>query len=199
MAPARESTAAAGLLHKHPRLRGILLQPLLWSAQCFTAATALIEPDLAFGGYLMAFIAGWLAAFAVIGGVLRIEPQRLWMAVHVALGVAMGLLLYLLTARSALRAAVPPALKPAFLVLQMGAVPAAGWVWITFIGRISAAVKADPDRRAAQLKEPEWFKEGDAWCLHTPALPVQRRTLYDIVAALFVLSTAVFCGFLLFF
>lgn len=163
------------------------------------AVLALIGPDLALGGYLMALLAGWLAAFALIGGVRRIEPQRLSMAVHVALGVAMGLLLYLLTARNGLRATLPSHLKPAFLVLQLGAVPAAGWVWMTFIGRISGAVKADSDRRAAQLKEPEWVKEGDAWCLHTPAVPVRRRTLYGIVAALFVLGTAVFCGFLLFF
>lgn len=121
------------------------------------------------------------------------------MAVHIALGVAMGLLLYLLTAKTGLRTALPPHLKPAFLVLQLGAVPAAGWVWMTFIGRISGAVKADSDRRAAQLKEPQWSKEGDAWCLHTPAVPVRRRTLYGIAAALFVLGTAVFCGFLLFF
>lgn len=184
-------------LQARPRLQRLLLQPLLWSALCFAAGVGLIGPNLAFSGYLMALLAGWFLAVALVGALHRIQPRALSVATHVGLGVAMGLLLYLLVTAPSWRGALPPLLKPALVVLQMGAAPAAGWVWITLLGRIGGAMQEESKRRAAQLQEPQWTREGPGWLLSLPAVPMRRAFLHGTGAALFVLSAVLLSGFIL--
>jgi len=138
-----------------PIWRRILCMPLLWALLCGALALpGYLAGDPGFLLFLFTLIGGWLCGFSFVNATLRMPATR-GLIVHVAGAVGAGLLLWLLIE------AVPGLLAPkpnparAFLaVLQMAAVPAAGWVWLGLISRITAMIGARDAAKA--LPAPQW-------------------------------------------
>ncbi|WP_298875374.1 hypothetical protein [uncultured Microbacterium sp.] len=162
-------------------VRRVVTHPLLWAVVCALAAVPLLGTPFDFGGFLLCLAAGWLLAHALVGGLLSLRPAAQSFSLHIVLAVAAGVALFALT-RGVTPAPVDPAVTTA---VSFAAVPAAGWVWLTLIGRVSGLVRADSARRAARLVPPEWTRTPDAWELRLPVVPVRLST-YRLVLGILV-------------
>lgn len=166
-------------------VRRVLLHPLLWSAVCLLVAVPLLGTEHDFWGFLLCLLAGWSAAHALIRRLLTL-PDTLSLALHLAASVGAALLLFALTVDGGWRRVLAPAMAAA---IGFAAVPAAGWIWLTLIGRTSAAVAGASRRRAATLVVPEWERVGDAWHLPLAVVALRSPAYVAITAAI-----AVACG-----
>lgn len=129
--------------------------PLVWALVCGALALpGYLAGDPGFLPFLFTLIGGWLCGLSFVNATLRM-PARRGLIMHIAGAVGAGLLLWLLAE------AVPSLLAPkpnparAFLaVLQMAAVPAAGWVWLALISRTTAMIGARDVAKARPA--PQW-------------------------------------------
>ncbi len=162
-------------------VRGALGHPLVWAVVCGLAAVPLLGTAFDFGGFLLCLAAGWLVAHAVVGALMTLRSLALSFSLHIGLAAAAGVALYALTQHAA------PAPVDAAIVTaaSYAAVPAAGWVWLTLIGRVSGLVRADSARRAARLVTPEWERSGDVWELRLPVVPLRLST-YRLVLGILI-------------
>jgi hypothetical protein len=166
-------------------VRRVLLHPLLWSAVCLIVAVPLLGTEHDFWGFLLCLLAGWSAAHALVRRLVTL-PDTLSLVLHLAASVGAALLLFALSVDDGWRRVLPPAKAAA---IGFAAVPAAGWIWLTFIGRTSAAVAGASRRRAATLVVPEWERVGDAWHLPLAVIALRSPVYVAITAAI-----AVLCG-----
>ncbi|RKE63592.1 hypothetical protein [Microbacterium sp. AG238] len=162
----------------------VLRHPLLWSAVCLVGAVPLLSTEHDFWGFLLCLLGGWSAAHALIRRLLTL-PGTLSLALHLAASVGAALLLFALTADGGWRHVLPPAIAAA---IGFAAVPGAGWIWLTLIGRTSAAVASASRRRAATLVVPEWERVGDAWHLRLAAVSLRSPVFVAITATIAVLG-----------
>jgi hypothetical protein len=162
----------------------VLRHPLLWSAVCLVVAVPLLGTEHDFWGFLLCLLGGWSAAHALIRRLLTL-PGALSLALHLAASVGAALLLFALTADGGWRHVLPPAIAAA---IGFAAVPGAGWIWLTLIGRTSAAVASASRRRAATLVVPEWERVGDAWHLRLAAVSLRSPVFVAITATIAVLG-----------
>ncbi|MFD5226380.1 hypothetical protein ACFWHT_12230 [Microbacterium sp. NPDC058342] len=139
--------------------------------------------------YLLTLVGGWALGLSLVNLTLRLGP-RLGLAVHVSAAVAFGVVLTWATSGGgAATEALPDRARAALFLLQMAAIPAAGWVWLALIGRASEAVR----RPARPKRVPEWTREGDGSVVRFPAVRMPLRHLRIAV----VVIVAVLGGVLL--
>jgi len=179
--------------------RRVLLHPLLWAVVCFAAALPLLGTEHDFWGFLLALLSGWLGAHAAVRVLVPLRPAWLSVTLHVVLGAVVAVLLFGLVSAAEWRDALPAALLPGLLVLQFAAAPAAGWVWLTLIGRVTGAVRDGASRREAALTEPAWARDADGWGLELRAVPLRRGTFLALGVGLGALAAVLVGGFLLVF
>jgi hypothetical protein len=177
----------------------VLRHPLLWAAVCFAASLPLLGTEHDFWGFLLALLAGWLGAHAAVRVLVPLRPAWLSVTLHVVLGAVVAALLLGMVSAAEWRDALPSALLPGLLVLQFAAAPAAGWVWLTLIGRVTGAVRDGASRREAALTEPAWVRDDDGWGLELRAVPLRRGAFRAIGVGLGVLAFVVVGGFVLVF
>ncbi|MFS0714517.1 hypothetical protein ABC195_11575 [Microbacterium sp. 2P01SA-2] len=164
--------------------RQVLLHPLLWGALCIVVAVPLLGTAHDFWGFLLCLFAGWSAAHALVRW-LHTMPRTLSVALHLAASVGVGVLLFATLADDGWRGMLPPAIAAA---LGFTAVPAAGWIWLTLVGRVSGAVAAASRRRAAALVVPQWERVGDVWNLRLPVVALRSPVYIATVATIAVLG-----------
>lgn len=168
--------------------RRVLRHPLSWTVVCLAAAVPLMGTPYDFGGFLLSLLAGWLAAHALVRLLLVLRPPWLSVALHV--GASLAIVVPMLIASSPGGAGkILPA--PLTAAIGLALPPAAGWIWLTLIGRASGAVRADERRRAAQRTEPEWRRDASRWTLRLPVVPLRRSAYLAVGIGLFVLATGI--------
>lgn len=172
--------------------RRVLTHPLVWAPICFAAALPLLGTEHDFWGFLLSLVSGWLVAHALVGALVRLRPPALAIALHVAASLAAGVLLFALTAAGPWRGALPASVVAG---IGFAVVPAAGWVWLTLIGRVTGAVREDASRRAQRLVEPAWTRDGGTWTLALPAVPLRSTTFAAAAGGLAAAGIALFGGF----
>lgn len=178
------------------RTRGVaLLIPALLAPVCLLAAAPLLRGDGDFWGFLLSLIGGWLAAVAAVGVLLAVRPLALSMVLHVALGVALALLLWVLT-QTAGTDALPPAVRT---VVGLAAAPAAGWVWLTLLGRITGSPGRRSARRAATLVPVEWQQDARGWSLRLRVSPMRRHAFVTTIVIAWLIATAALSTFIVVF
>ncbi|MDF2666419.1 MAG: putative rane protein [Microbacterium sp.] len=159
--------------------RRMLWHPLPWAVVCFAGAVLLFGVAQEFWGFLMSLVAGWAIAQTVLHGLALVRPRGLSVALHLALAALAGVLLFAVAQPG--EWPVPPAVRSG---LSFAALTFSGWIWLSLIGRVTGAVQASSDRRAAVLVEPEWERSGTEWTLRLPTVPLRRSTYLAVGAVL---------------
>ncbi|WZH36855.1 MAG: hypothetical protein PIR02_19230 [Microbacterium enclense] len=177
-------------------VRRVLGHPVLWAVVCIVVALPLLGTGHDFWGFLLSSLAGWAVAHAVVRALFRTRSTALSVVVHVVLSALAGLVLFAVVQPGPWPVPVPPTLRTA---LSYAAITFAGWIWLALISRATAAVQAASERRAAQLVEPEWRRDGDAWTLRLPVVALRRSTYLTVSAMLGVLAASAMAVFLLVF
>ena len=156
--------------HRLPRM------PLFWALVCGALAVPwYLAGDLAFIPFLLTLVGGWLCGFSFVNATLRM-PARRGLVVHIAGAAGALLLLWLLIhAVPAMLAPKPDPARALLAVLQMAAVPAAGWVWLGLIGRITASIGARDAAKAPPA--PQWESEERGSIVRFRAVPLSRREI----------------------
>lgn len=135
--------------------------------------------DFAFPGFLATLVAGWLCGFWFVGRTL--ETREPWHGAVTHAAVAIALVPAMIAMVELLPGLLPSgAVSATFAVVQMAVVPAAGWIWITLIGRISSLARRPADRTPAV---PAWESDGQGTVLRFTAVPVTMARLRWLVAA----------------
>lgn len=173
----------------------VLEHPLLWSPLLLAASVPLLGTEHDFWGFLLALLGGWCAGVAIVGFVRLVRPVALSVVVHVALGAALGLLLFAVAEASD---ALP--LPPQLLVtVGFAAAPAAGWVWLSLVGRITGSVQQDAARRATELLAPQWRRDERGWSVELRVVPMRRAAFLGAIVAVSVAAAVVLGGFIILF
>ncbi|WP_440710854.1 hypothetical protein [Herbiconiux sp. YIM B11900] len=171
-----------------PLARRILGRPWLWAVLLLGASVPLVmaDPDVGFLAFLLALIGGWLCGAGFVGATLRMRSARLGALVHVLGAVLAGVLLWAMVSIGPAFAGIltGPA-RAAFVVAQFAAAPAAGWIWITLVGRAASRMSSRA-QRADPPAGPVWEHEGRASILRFRAVPLRMRTLGLAIAAVVV-------------
>lgn len=154
----------------------ILRMPLFWALICGALAVPwYLAGDLEFIPFLLTLVGGWLCGFSFVNATLRM-PARRGLVVSIAGAVAAALLLWLLIqAVPAMLAPKPNPARALLAVLQMAAVPAAGWVWLGLIGRITASIGARDAAKAPPA--PQWEAAARGSIARFRAVPLSRREI----------------------
>lgn len=166
----------------------VLGTPWLWAALLLGAAVPLViaDPQIGFLAFLLALIGGWLCGAGFVNATLRIRRRGIGALVHAIGAVLAGVLLWAMVSLGPGIAGVlsDPA-KAAFTVAQFASAPAAGWIWITLIGRATSLMssRANP---VAPPAGPAWEHEGKESILRFVAVPLRMRTLGLAIAAVVV-------------
>ncbi|WP_243233708.1 hypothetical protein [Microbacterium sp. CIAB417] len=178
-----------------PRLRRIALHPLVWAAACTLAALPGYLADGGFFSYLMSVVAGALCGIWFVNLTVRM-PQPAGAIAHIVMAIALAPTMF------AAIELVPQWLAPGTpRAVYTGALfalpPAAGWVWITLISRITALLSG---RTRAQPRVPlTWENDGDAVIVRFRAIPMRMRELTAwIVATILVTGTIVATALIVF-
>lgn len=175
-----------------PVWRRVLHLPLFWALVCGALALpGYLGGHLEFLSFLFTLVGGWLCGFAFVNATLRM-PARRGLIAHIAGAAGAGLLLWLLAeAAPALLAPQPTPARAFLAVLQMGAAPAAGWVWLGLISRVTAMIGA---RDAAKAPPAPLWEAADRGSLaRFRGVPLTTRAL----VLWCVLTTAVVAGMVL--
>ncbi|MGN7861769.1 hypothetical protein ACTJI8_14405 [Microbacterium sp. 22303] len=154
----------------------ILRMPLLWALVCGALAVpGYLAGDPGFLPFLFTLIGGWLCGLSFVNATLRVPAGR-GLIVHITGAVGAGLLLWLMIeAVPALLAPKPNPARAFLAVLQLAAVPAACWVWLGLISRITAMIGA---RDAAKARPaPQWEPSERGSLVRFRAVPLSARAL----------------------
>lgn len=178
-------TAAA----RAPRRRRLVGSPLAWAALCLALAVpwALAGQAMELIPYLLMLVGGWLCGFSFVNATLRMTPKRRGVVVHVIGAVASAaLVVSAVEYGGPLVATAPEWARISLVIVQFAAIPAAGWIWLGLIGRVSAAVgtsKAQPAPTA-----PEWVRaeHGHGSEVRFSAVPIAMRTLTTAIVVIVV-------------
>ncbi len=181
--------------HGRIRVRSLLGHSLLWAVLCGLAAIPLLGSAFDFGGFLLCLIAGWLVGHAVVRSVTGLRSIALSFSLHIGVAAVAGVALYLLS-----RGLIPDIVDASVTTaIAFAAVPAAGWIWLTLLGRVSGLVRADSDRRAARRVPPEWTRTNDVWELRLPVVVVRLSTYRAVIGIFFAAAAGVLSVFVVVF
>ncbi|MDQ1128714.1 hypothetical protein [Microbacterium sp. SORGH_AS_0888] len=153
----------------------VVRHPLSWAAVCATGA-AILAPGLGLDlpVYLLILASGFLCGYWFVGLTLRDARPRRGLLVHVIVAVLLVPLFVLLVE-------VMPGLLPrgaprtALAFVSMGVVPAAGWIWLGLISRVTGWVRSR-ERRVVQATA-EWEHEAGVAIVHVGAVRLSMRAL----------------------
>ncbi|KRC61762.1 hypothetical protein ASE14_13165 [Agromyces sp. Root81] len=183
-----------------PRRRRLVGSPLFWAAACLALAVpwAIAGQVTELIPYLFMLVGGWLCGFSFVNATFRITPERRAVIVHVIGAIASAALV--VTAAElggSLLADAPEPVRIALVIVQFAAIPAAGWIWLALIGRVSAAVGTS---RKPAPTTPEWVRaeHGHGSEVRFAAVPVPMRTLTTVIVVIAVVLSAIVAVALIF-
>lgn len=139
--------------------------------------------------YLLTLVAGWLVGFTFVGATLRMRHAGSGWIVHSAGAVVGAIVLFVGTQIGDALADLPQAVRGLIFFVQMAAIPAAGWTWVTLVGRLSRAAGSGSSKQPAPAL-PEWARIDDEWVLDITAVPVRIRILNLIAGVMWALAVA---------
>lgn len=159
--------------------------PLLWAAVFFALAIPgyLTGIGLDFLPYICGLIGGWLCGLSVVNLTYRMPDQQRALWVHLGIAVVSGALLYALitTGPSPVKVLVTP-YRELFFLIQMAAIPAIGWVWIAFLGRLTTLAQRPSRAPQKQRTAPTWIADERGSAVEFSAIAMRLSTLGWIIA-----------------
>ncbi|MBM7832201.1 hypothetical protein JOE59_002906 [Agromyces cerinus] len=172
-----------------PLRRRLAGSPLAWAAVCLALAVpwAVAGQATELIPYLLMLVGGWLCGFSFVNATFRMTPVRRGVIVHVIGALASAALVVgAVEFGGPLLAAAPEWARISLVIVQFAAIPAAGWIWLGLIGRISAAVGTSKAKPAPTA--PEWVRaeHGHGSEVGFAAVPIAMRTLTTAIVVIVV-------------
>ncbi len=176
--------------------RRFVRAPFAWGLLFLIAAMVwtIAGDDLSFFPFLLMLLGGWSVAFSFVNATMEMRPVRTGVAVH--LGVAVGLtagMILVIESDDALLAGLPDPVSAVVVVLQIAAGPAAGWIWLGLLWRLTDLIGRRDAKRRPPPAAPEWEREEgrDGSGVEFTALDLRMRTLtLAIVGVVLVVGLA---------
>ena len=171
--------------------RRVVASPWLWAGVLLAGALPwyLVGDGLEFVPFLLGLVGGWLCGFGFVNATFRMSPPRRGAVVHVVGAVLAGALLWFSTQLwPGLAPALPTWARSTLFLLQMASIPAAGWIWLALLSRITSLARR-PARAAPA--PPGWEEDYDGSVVRFTAVPMRLRTLTLQIVALVALGGAV--------
>ncbi|AQY02270.1 hypothetical protein [Microbacterium foliorum] len=184
--------------------RRFVRAPFAWGLLFLIAAMVwtIAGDDLSFFPFLLMLLGGWSVAFSFVNATMEMRPVRTGVAVH--LGVAVGLtagMILVIESDDALLAGLPDPVSAVVVVLQIAAGPAAGWIWLGLLSRLTDLIGRRDAKRRPPPAAPEWEREEgrDGSGVEFTALDLRMRTLtlaiVGVVLAVGLAGTALLIAF----
>lgn len=171
--------------------RRLVRNPVLWGALFLGGAIAatLAGDDLSFFPFLLMLVGGWCFGFAFVNATLRMVPTTGGVILHVVVAIAIGMAIVFVGASGgdALDSVPEPGRAVAF-VLTFAAIPAAGWIWLGLISRLSDVLARQDARKRPTPTTPEWERaeSGDGSGVRFAGIPVRMRVLTGVIVGIVV-------------
>ncbi|WP_259457209.1 hypothetical protein [Microbacterium sp. AG790] len=145
------------MTHRAATRRWFVLAPALAGIVLCAIGGALVTPtsDGGLAAYLCVLIGGWAVAFSAVNALSGWEERWQW-AGHIALTAGALALAVSITPLIQQAATLPEPWGRSLALVALGIPPAAGWIVITLLGRISARVDRASSHRAAAVTPPQW-------------------------------------------
>ncbi|WP_102193247.1 hypothetical protein [Microbacterium aurantiacum] len=176
-----------------PWWRRLVLNFLTWGFVLLAAATALTlgTGNLDILQFLLMIVGGWCFGFAFVNATMRMP--RNGVVLHIAVAVALGALMVFVTEYGGvLIEPLPEAARGIFVVLQMAAIPATGWIWLGLLGRVTDALTRRERKNAPIRVAPEWERDerGDGSFVRFLAVELRMQHLTVAIAGIVVVVGA---------
>lgn len=170
--------------------RRLVGNPALWGTLLLGGAIAatLAGDDLSFFPFLLMLVGGWCFGFAFVNATLHM-PSRSGAVLHVVVAVVLGGTIALVVESGGdLLDPFPEPVRAVSVVLQLAAIPAAGWIWLGLIGRLSDVFARRDAKKRPTPTMPEWEREesGDGSSVRFPAIPLRMRVLTGTIVGIMV-------------
>ncbi|MFF2277651.1 hypothetical protein [Agromyces sp. NPDC058126] len=175
--------------------RRLIRNPLVWAAVCFalTVPWFAAGQGMEFVPYLLMLVGGWLCGFSFVNLTFRIRPERDGAILHVVGAVVAGALVwFMVDVGQPLLETAPEPIKIAFIIAQFATIPAAGWIWLGLLSRITSAVGRPSKKRPARVT-PEWVRAetGRGSEVRFTAVPMTMRALTTAIVLIVMVVGAV--------
>ena len=162
--------------------RKLVRNPVIWGAVLLSAALGftLAGDDLSFFPFLLMLVGGWCFGFAFVNATLGMVPARNGAVLHVGVAVVLGAAMVVVTEFGGeLLEPLPEAVRAVVVVLQLGAIPATGWIWLGVIGRVTDLFARRDAKKRPPRVPPTWEREesGDGSVVRFPGIPLRMRVL----------------------
>lgn len=159
----------------------MLRRPLFWGVLLLAGALAatLAGDDLSFFPFLLMLVGGWCVGFSFVGLTLRM-PARAGVPLHIGVAVVLAaLLVVVIEFAGPWLGTLPEAVRAIVVVLQMAAIPAAGWIWLGLLSRVTSVLsRRDAAKRPAPVPRTwERAASGDGSEVHVDAVEMHMRAL----------------------
>lgn len=169
----------------------MLRRPIVWGAVLLAVALAvtLAGDDLGFFPFLLMLVSGLLIGHAFVAHTFRMTPPRNGTVLHLAVAIVLAAaLVVVIEVGGPWLSSLPDAWRAVVVVLQMAAIPAAGWIWLGLISRVTDLLsRRDAAKHpAAILRTWEREESGDGSGLRFEAVEMRMRSLTVAIIALVV-------------
>ncbi|MGH3704109.1 MAG: hypothetical protein ACRDT9_05720, partial [Agromyces sp.] len=172
-----------------PYWRRLVGSPLVWAAACLALAVpwAMSGRATELIPYLLMLVGGWLCGFSFVNATFRMTPVRRGVIAHVIGAIASAALVVVAVEYGGpLLATAPEWMRISLVIVQFAAIPAAGWIWLGLISRISAVVGTSKAKAAATT--PEWVRaeRGNGSEVRFSAVPITMRAITTAIVVIVV-------------
>lgn len=184
--------------------RRLIRNPLIWGALLLLAALmwTLAGDDLSFFPFLFMLVGGWCVGFAFVNATLRMVPARNGAFLHAGVAITLGAAMAFVTEYgSDLVEPWPEPVRAVVVVVQLAAVPAAGWIWLGLLSRVTDLMTRREAKKRPVPVTSEWEREesGDGSGVRFPGIPLRMRALTGAIIVIVVVfglgGTAVVIAF----
>jgi hypothetical protein len=158
----------------------------------------LITQDLGILPLLLMLVGGWCLGFAFVN--LTFRMPRNGLAVHIAGAVVITAeVVTMIEFGGPLLAVLPEPSGAAVVVVQMAAIPAAGWIWLGLLGRVTDALTRRARKNAPTRRTPEWERDesGDGSLVSVRVIELRMRQLTLAIIGIVLVAGAVAAGLLI--
>ncbi|WP_217181882.1 hypothetical protein [Streptomyces sp. AC495_CC817] len=177
-----------------PLWRRLVFSLTLWGVLLLATAVglALGGSDLDIWHFILIIVGGWCLGAAFVN--LTVRMPRDGVVLHVAGAVVIAAIMVFLTEYG--RRLVPivgEQLATVAFVVQLAAVPAAAWIWIGLLSRITDAILRRDRRRGGERVTPEWERDerGDGSFVRFPGIEVRMRDVTLAIIGIVLAAGAV--------
>lgn len=185
-------TAAETASVPAPLWRRVLRSPAAWGAVLVVGAYLLTvaTSDLDVLPFLLMLVGGWCLGFAFVN--LTVRMPRHGVAVHIAGAILVAAVVVLLTGVDDLNLPERAAAVTAVVVIRLAAIPAAAWIWLALLGRVTTAVTRRERRTASVRAAPQWERDegGDGSLVRLPAIELRMRDLVVAIVGVVLIVAA---------